>query len=157
MAYFSSAGNQARQGYDTPFVPGTVYTAADPRLGGSATFLGGTAHSFGSTPFQTFTLGGGTSFTMVLQWDSPFFSVSGPPGTLTDWTCMSSMRPGPRFCSERRATTSPRATRSRSCESRAQVRGSCSAALLFVKHTGPNPGRFKYVLLQASNVTTILA
>ena len=32
VAYFSSAGNQARQGYDSAFVPGTVYTAFDPRF-----------------------------------------------------------------------------------------------------------------------------
>ena len=65
VAYFSSAGNQARQGYDTAFVPGTVYTAADPRLGGSATFLGGTAHISAVRRSRPSRSAGATSFTMV--------------------------------------------------------------------------------------------
>jgi hypothetical protein len=155
VAYFSSAGNQARQAYDSAFVPGTVYTAADPRLGGNVAFFGGTAHDFGGTPFQTFTLRAGTAFTMVLQWDSPFFSVSGPPGTVTDLDVYVLNSAGTQVlfgvASNNIASGDPVEILRVSCGGP----GNCSAAFLFVKHAGPNPGRFKYVLLQAvGNVTT---
>ena len=80
VAYFSAAGNQARQAYEHAFVPGQVFAPGHfgdalhrryrPRLRRHRH-----AAHHGSPR---------TSFTLALQWDSPFFSVSGPAGTPND-------------------------------------------------------------------------
>ena len=49
VAYFSAAGNQARQAYEHAFVPGQVFA---PGAFGASSFLGGTAHKFGGTAMQ---------------------------------------------------------------------------------------------------------
>jgi hypothetical protein len=88
-AYFSSAGNQARQSYQSAFRPGDFFAnGAIPSAPGAPAFLGGTGHNFnsigGKDQFLSVTIPGGTGVTVVLQWDSPFFSVSGSPGTQND-------------------------------------------------------------------------
>ena len=85
VPYFSSAGNQAREAYDSPFRNGGLFAAGSF---GSASFLGGTAHDFdpgsGTDVFQSITFPATGTYGMSLQWDSPFFSVSGAPGSLND-------------------------------------------------------------------------
>jgi hypothetical protein len=77
VAYFSSAGNQARQSYQSVFRPGDFFPANT--FPGASAFLGGTAHNFDSSDgkdhFQSITIPAGTTITVVLQWDSPFFSA----------------------------------------------------------------------------------
>ena len=77
VAYFSSAGNQARQSYQSVFRPGDFFPANT--FPGASAFLGGTAHNFdssgGKDHFQSITIPAGTTITVVLQWDSPFFSA----------------------------------------------------------------------------------
>ncbi|GAB3712314.1 T9SS type A sorting domain-containing protein [Spirosoma flavus] len=80
VTYFSSAGNSARQSYQSTYSPGpaTVFTGysngARP------------AHNFGGGDLrQTFRLGpNGQSMILSFQWDDPFFSVSGGAGAQTD-------------------------------------------------------------------------
>ena len=89
VAYFSSAGNQARQSYQSVFRPGDFFAnGAIPAAPGAPAFLGGTAHNFSSNGskdhFLSVTIPAGTSVSIVLQWDSAFFSVSGSPGTQND-------------------------------------------------------------------------
>ncbi|HSE85002.1 MAG TPA: S8 family serine peptidase [Candidatus Binatia bacterium] len=89
VAYFSSAGNHARQSYQSVFRPGSSFTAgAIPSAPDAQPFLGGTAHNFnssgGADHFQSITIPGLTTVTFSFQWDSPFFSVSGSPGTQND-------------------------------------------------------------------------
>jgi hypothetical protein len=89
VAYFSSAGNQARQSYESAFRAGGVFAQdAIPSAPGTPPFFGGTAHDFdpgGSTDvFQRITLPAGAGFIMSFQWDSPAFSVSGAPGSPND-------------------------------------------------------------------------
>jgi hypothetical protein len=89
VAYFSAAGNRGRQSYQSVFKPGDVFPAdAIPSASGAPRFLGGTAHNFnpsgGKDHFQSITIPGQTTVTFSLQWDSPFFSVSGAPGTQND-------------------------------------------------------------------------
>jgi hypothetical protein len=67
VAYFSAAGNQARQAYEHAFVPGQVF---GPGAFGGA-FLGGTAHDFGGTAKQR---------------------ISIPPGTASRWRCGGTLR-----------------------------------------------------------------
>ena len=89
VAYFSSAGNQARQSYQSAFRAGDFFTdGAFPSAFGAPSFLGGIAHNFNSSGgkkhFQSLTIPGFTTIRFSLQWDSPFFSVSGFPGTEND-------------------------------------------------------------------------
>ena len=76
VPYFSSAGNNGRSAYESAFRPSGV-----PGV------FGGDAHDFDPGPGvdtrQSFLLQPGTT-TIVLQWDQPFNSVSGPPGTAND-------------------------------------------------------------------------
>ena len=88
-AYFSSAGNAGRQSYESPFRPGNFF--ADGAKGsalGAPHFFGGTAHNFKSSGskdhFQKITIPGQTTVIFIFQWDSPFFSISGSPGTQND-------------------------------------------------------------------------
>jgi subtilisin family serine protease len=89
VAYFSSAGNQARQSYQSAFRAGDFFAdSAFPSVFGAPSFLGGIAHNFnssgGKNHFQSITIPGLTTVRFSLQWDSPFFSVSGSPGTEND-------------------------------------------------------------------------
>ncbi|RDC65606.1 S8 family serine peptidase [Adhaeribacter pallidiroseus] len=78
VGYFSSAGNRGRQSYQAKFknsgknviVNGINY---------------GVAHDFGNGDItQSITLPPGGGIALPLQWDDPFFSVSGLPGAQTD-------------------------------------------------------------------------
>ncbi|WP_071191131.1 S8 family serine peptidase, partial [Trichormus sp. NMC-1] len=78
VAYFSSAGNQARRSYESPFVVGSTATVA----GQSYTFQdfdpSGTVNNF-----QAITVNG--SFRAAFQWDQPFASASiGGAGSQSD-------------------------------------------------------------------------
>ena len=88
-AYFSAAGNDDRQSYQSAFRPGDSFADGAIPSGPSAPhFFGGIAHNFNSSggkdQFQSITIPGRTTVTFILQWDSPFFSVSGAPGTQND-------------------------------------------------------------------------
>lgn len=80
VAYFSAVGNDARQAYEAPFRPSGRFF--DIGKGPSE------AHDFDPGPgvdiCQQYTLPQGEHVTFVYQWDEPFFSVSGPPGSASD-------------------------------------------------------------------------
>lgn len=69
VSYFSSAGNGGRNAYESSFLS----TGIDLGLGDFHDFDPG----IGVDPFQQITVPEGTGFSLSLQWDSPFFSVSG--------------------------------------------------------------------------------
>ena len=78
VAYFSAAGNQANQSYEDSF-----------RDSGVAGFsVGSVRHDFdpggGVDSLMQVSIPANTQVVFVLQWDDPFFSVSGPPGADTD-------------------------------------------------------------------------
>src|SRR5262249_542257 len=89
VSYLSAAGNFARKGYESPFRAGRVF-APDPfpPPPNPHPFLGGTAHDFDPGPgldlFQQFTVPAGRTLRLLLDWDSPFFSVSGGAGSPND-------------------------------------------------------------------------
>lgn len=74
-AYFSSAGNNDREGYQAAFIPSGV---AGP--------FGGDLHDFdpgaGTDTRLTITQGGSTFY--VLNWQDPHFSISGGAGAVND-------------------------------------------------------------------------
>lgn len=76
IAYFTAAGNRARQSYEAPFRASGVAGAA------------GEQHDFdpgaGLDTFQTITLTPGAQEILSFQWDQPFASVSGAPGATSD-------------------------------------------------------------------------
>ncbi|MDG4597210.1 MAG: S8 family serine peptidase [Candidatus Contendobacter sp.] len=77
VAYFSSAGNQARKSYESAFRPSGIF---DP--------VYGEFHDFDPGPgvdiYQSFSIPPSGSARISLQWDQPYFSVSGSPGSASD-------------------------------------------------------------------------
>ena len=78
VAYFSSAGNAGRQSYTNAFV-----NSGKPAPGFPLAF--GVAHNFlDGNIFNRVTIPPGGQLNIVLQWDDPYFSVSGGRGAQTD-------------------------------------------------------------------------
>ncbi|KAA6187843.1 S8 family serine peptidase [Thiohalocapsa marina] len=77
VAYFSSAGNSARQSYEAPFRPSGQYV----NLGWGDQELHDFDPGAGVAPWQRLVTTGGT---FILQWDQPFSSVSGGSGSAAD-------------------------------------------------------------------------
>ncbi len=76
VTYFSSAGNSARQSYQS------AYRSTTPPASPGYYVA---AHDFGGgDKFQSVTIPAGRSITISFQWDDPFFSVSGGSGARTD-------------------------------------------------------------------------
>ncbi|MDH3429255.1 MAG: S8 family serine peptidase, partial [Gammaproteobacteria bacterium] len=77
VAYFSSAGNSAAASYESEF-----------RNSGMIGTIGGILHDFDPGPAtvtaQPLTVPVGATFTLVMQWNQPFRSVSGAPGATSD-------------------------------------------------------------------------
>lgn len=78
VAYFSSAGNNARASYQAKFVDS-----------GATGIFGGVLHSFArksgpADTAQSLTVQALTDTLLVFQWDEPWFSVSGGDGSASD-------------------------------------------------------------------------
>lgn len=85
-AYYSAAGNQARQSFADVFRAGDIFLAGRfTSLAGAPTFAGGTALDFdtgsGVEDTQTFTMSLGDRITLSLQWDQAFKSLGGTGAT----------------------------------------------------------------------------
>ena len=138
VAYFSSAGNQARQGYDTTFVPGPCRRptgAAAPRSSAAPPTVSAARRSRTSRS-RMLHHGAAAGFAVLLG------SAARDPDRRGRARPVRSDEQQHRLGRPGRDPAEFLARRER------------SAALLFVEQTVPTPGRFKYVLLQASNVTT---
>ena len=153
VAYFSAAGNQGRQSYESPFRGGGVFAAHYfPSSNSAVTFSGGMAHNFdpagGTDVFQRITLPAGAGFIMSLQWDSPSFSVSGAPGSLNDLDV---------YVLNASATQVVAGANSDNVGndpvevfSFTNTTGvTADFNIMIVKFSGPNPGLIKYVLFDS--------
>ncbi len=80
VSYFSSAGNSGRDSYESPFRPSGIIDSAS----------GDELHDFdpglGVDTCQSITIPAGPGIATIFsfQWDEPFFSVSGAPGSAND-------------------------------------------------------------------------
>ncbi len=87
VAYFSAAGNQARQSYDSSWRSATFRAGGSITAVSGLTFWGGTPFDFdsgaGVDDLNSFTLANGASTTITLQWDDPFISA-GTTGATKD-------------------------------------------------------------------------
>lgn len=138
VPFFSSAGNSARSSWEGPFVSSGISPPG---------YSDGDAHDFDPGPgvdiFQqvTFT---GSSRVVSFQWDEPFFSVSGAPGSASDMDyCLYADPPGtdPIFCAATGNLGGDPVELS-------QITGSGVANVVIVKYLpsgGPDPGFMKYV------------
>jgi hypothetical protein len=84
VAYFSSAGNNARKSYESAFQAGSnisIYDGVTTKLCRMHNFANtGDTGTFGPH-LQSITIPAGGTLRSALQWDSPFFSMSGAPGS----------------------------------------------------------------------------
>jgi subtilisin family serine protease len=145
VAYFSAAGNEARHAYDHAFVPGQFLPPGTFDLN----FLGGTPHNFGGTTMQRISGPFFSQFTLVLQWDSPFFSVSGAPGTQNDLDVYLLAADGLGGFFVVAAATTDNVLSGDPVEIMGPIQCPnpvCVGYIMIVNHSGLNPGRFKYVL-----------
>jgi hypothetical protein len=156
VAYFSAAGNNGRRAYEHAFVPGAFLPPG--QFGGG--FEGGTPHKFGSSVMQRISGPGGGTFRLVLQWDSPFFSVSGPPGTQNDLDVylLASNGAGGFFVvasatTDNLASGDPVEILQAGCGAPPSVQ--CVGFIVIVNNAGANPGRFKYVLYASGGTPTL--
>jgi hypothetical protein len=120
--------------------------------------LGGTAHNFrssgGTDQFQSILIPPGSTFILSLQWDSPFFSVSGPPGSQNDIDL---------YILDSSATQVLAGTTFNNIGGDAvELFGAMNNGptaltvnLMIVNHSGPNPGLIKYVYFFSGPPPTI--
>jgi hypothetical protein len=156
VAYFSAAGNQARQSYQSVFRAGDFFAEGTfPSTFGAPSFLSGIAHNFdssgGKNHFQSITIPGLTTVIFSLQWDSPFFSVSGSPGTENDLdiylldASASQVLAGSAFNNVGGDAVELLGV---SNNGNAPV----AVKLMIVKHSGADPGLIKYVYFGSATI-----
>jgi hypothetical protein len=152
VAYFSSAGNAAKKAYDHTFVPGTPLASGIYGF----EFLGGTPHNFSAgMPRQTVSGPFGSQFTMVLQWDQPFFSVSGAPGNQDQVDVYLLSASGASFSVVFAETVNVVGGDPVQIMGPVQCFGSsCVGYIMIVSRSGTPPGRFKYSLFTRGPATS---
>jgi hypothetical protein len=80
VAYFSSAGNNGRKGYEDYFSFEGYLGPGFISLPGAPPFYGGNLHDFGGgNVTQAITIPAGATMMLSFQWDDPFWSVCGHP------------------------------------------------------------------------------
>jgi len=145
IPYFSSAGNSARQSYESLFrASASVLTFPQ---------AAGVPHDFdpgpGDDPFQLVTIPNGTT-NISLQWDQPYASASGGAGATSDLVfCLYDSTPlvteAPFFCVDSANIGND------PVESFFITNSGSAAAASFavIRKSGGNPGRLKYVYFRS--------
>jgi uncharacterized repeat protein (TIGR01451 family) len=158
-AYFSAAGNEARQSYEHAFNPGKTFIDGEiPSVFGAPHFFGGVAHNFssgGTDYFQSITIPAHKTVTFVLQWDSPFFSVSGSPGTRNDLDIYVLNSSATQVIGGSAVDNTGGGLGGDAVEFFTFANNGSSSLnvnLMIVKFSGANPGRLKYVYFGSMTV-----
>ncbi|MBI2481465.1 MAG: peptidase S8, partial [Planctomycetia bacterium] len=155
VAYFSAAGNNGANSYESDYRIGTSYGwGAFGSASGAPIFTGGTAHDFnagsGVDELQGFTLAAGQSITLSFQWDQPFASVTGGAGASTDMDIFVLEGSGQIVAGSIDYNTNADAIEVLTFTN---ASGSQQAYdLLIVKHSGPDPNRLKYINITNGNL-----
>ena len=88
VSYFSAAGNEGRQAYESAFRSGITRTDGSISGGGARHFYGGLTHDFDPGPgvddMQSFTLAPNESITLSFQWDQPYGTIPGSASPTND-------------------------------------------------------------------------
>jgi hypothetical protein len=155
-AYFSAAGNDARQSYESAFRAGTVFAeGAFPSAPDAPPFAGGTAHNFAvSGPadhMQRLTIPTGRTLIVSLQWDSPFFSVSGGSGSPNDVDLYLLNADGTQVVAG--ATSDNRKGDAVEVLVFTNPGATADFNLMIVNFAGPLPGFIKYLQLGSASIT----
>jgi len=149
VSYFSAAGNDGRKSYESPFRGSGLFLDLGE---GPEQF-----HDFDPGPgidvCQRITLPVAQPLAVVFQWDQPFFSVSGPPGSqsdldiqFTDAACTTILGSSLAF----NVGNDPFEFISFQNDGPATTFG-----LRILKFTGPAPGLMKTVLLDLSRLAQV--
>ena len=146
-AFFSAAGNSGREAYESVFRPGSTFTSgAFPSALGAPRFLGGVAHNFATSGpashWQRITVPAGATVTISFQWDSPFFSVSGAPGSANDLDVYLFNSDATRIVAG--ATANNTGRDAVEVLNFTNVGPTADFKLMLVKFSGPTPGFIKY-------------
>jgi subtilisin family serine protease len=157
--YLSATGNEGRRGYESSFRAGSTFADGDfppaPGAPSGTHFLGGVAHNFApSAPadhMQKITIPSGRELIVSLQWDSPFFSVSGPPGSLNDLDVYLLDPTGTMVV--RRSVRNNVGGDAAEVLSYVNSGPTATFNLMIVKFTGADPGRIKYVQLGSATIS----
>lgn len=158
-AYFSAAGNEARQSYESVFRAGSPFgNGAFPSVGFQAPpFRGGTPHNFApSGPpdvMQRITIPGFATLTLILQWDSPFFSTCvGCPGSPNDLDVYVLNAAGTQVVGG--ITSNNTGNDALEVVNFRNFGATADFNLMIVTFAGPVPGFIKYVNVGGSSITT---
>jgi subtilisin family serine protease len=161
VPYFSSAGNNARHSYQSPFRAGSLFAdGAFPSAPGAPHFVGGTAHNFDPGPgvnvFQRITVPEGASIPVSFQWDSPFASVClRCPGSPNDLDIYVFNDPPTTILSGSTSTNTGGDAVEVFRIFNPPGSGVTAFNIMITKVDGPNPQLIKYVLLDNGAGATI--
>ena len=143
VTYFSAAGNNANTSYENTFnntgivVPGW-----------------GVAHDFGNGDIkQTFTIAPFGSFRVILQWDDPFYSVSGGAGAKTDLDLLVYINGALTFAS---ASDNLGGDPVEGLFLQSNSPTPVSVEIVITKYAGPDPGYIKWVHFGNGGVPTFI-
>jgi hypothetical protein len=147
VSYFSSAGNEDRKAYESDFRPSGVFI--DIGFGPSE------AHDFdpgaGVDTCQQITIPVGRTLTQVYQWDEPFFSVSGAPGSANDMDIVLTNA----ACDAILAGSAAGNVGGDPVEvfDFPNTGPATTFGIIILRFSGPNPGLMKYVNLGSGSIT----
>jgi hypothetical protein len=150
VSYFSAAGNEARQAYDSVFRNDRTLNSGAIRSSGGPSFKGGTTFDFdpgaGLDDMQQFTLAGGQSIQLSFQWDQPYGSIPGSASCASEVDVYVLNSGGTRIVGGSTATNS-----GAGFDPVELVQFTNSGAnsvtynLMIVRRSGATPGEIKYV------------
>jgi subtilisin family serine protease len=155
VAYFTAVGNEGRLAYESAFRPGATFGRGDIASVPGESFAGGVAHNFAPTGtpdhMQRITIPAGRTLSVSLQWDAPFFTVSGPPGSPNDVDLYLLNAAGTTVI--RRAAVNNIGADAVEVLNFTNNGPTANFNLMIVNFAGPNPGFIKYVLLGSPSIT----
>jgi subtilisin family serine protease len=143
VAYFSAAGNEGRNSYESAFIPSSQNLTGFGQL-----------HDFNPGPgedvFQRITIPIGGRLIISFQWDSPFFSVNGGAGSPNDLDIL--------LFNSSNTTILAGSNRANiggdpvEFFSHTNFSSTTQFNLAIAKHSGPNPGLMKYIVFGDSTI-----